>query len=117
MNFLWQGESNLTEREIVSHAGTEEERAEHLESVAFLREALTGGEREAKDVEKEAEKFGITSRQLRTARNKLNIQWRREGFGKTSKIYWRLSAIDDKPAIDDTIADIENEKSHLCIND
>jgi len=26
-------------------------------------------------------------------------------------------SIDDKPAIDDTIDDIENEKSHLCIND
>lgn len=51
VNFLWQGESNLTEREIVSHAGTDEDYAEHLESVAFLREALIGGEREAKDVE------------------------------------------------------------------
>lgn len=119
--FLWLGESNLTEREIVSHTGSEEERDEHLEAVAFLRETLATGEREAKDVEKEADKLGITSRQLRTARTKIGITIqsgciRREGFGKDSKNFWRLPAIDDKTASETSIDDAKNEKSHLWAN-
>lgn len=114
--FFWTGESSLTAETMLSSLRNETggEKVERNEAVAFLREVLNSGEREAKEVEKEADKsFGITTKQLRTARNKLDVQWRREGFGKESKIFWRLPNID---AHIDTVDDCMNETGHLLVN-
>lgn len=115
--FFWTGESKLTAEKMLSIARNEDERAENSEAVTFLREALRESEREAKDVEKEVDKFGITAKQLRTARNKLDVQWRREGFGKDSKVFWRLPSIDAQNAPETIIDAYEKEKGHLCVND
>jgi RecA-family ATPase len=115
--FFWTGESKLTAEKILSIARNEDERAEQNEAVAFLREALSEREREAKDVEKEADKFGITVKQLRTARSKLDVKWRREGFGKDSKVFWRLPSIDAQNTPETIIDAHEQEKGHLWLND
>lgn len=93
--FFWTGDSTLTASRMLTLASTDDERAEHSEAVAFLREALSASEREANEVTHEAEKLQITPKQLRNARLKIGVLLRREGFGKGSKMYWRLPPIDD----------------------
>jgi hypothetical protein len=95
--FFWTGESKLTAKRMLATGGSNETSAEESEAVAFLREALRDGKREAKEVEKEAERFGITPKQLRTARQKLGISFGngicREGIGKNQKTFWSLPAV------------------------
>lgn len=97
-NFVWTGESTLTEKQMLAQAQDYETQLEASEAVEFLREALSAGERPAKEVEEEAAELGITKKQIRTARLKIGIHKgngtiRREGFGKESKNYWRLPDI------------------------
>lgn len=90
VNFLWLGKSTLTEHEIVDRAGNADHRAEQSEAVIFLRDTLQGGKRPSSEVTAEAEKLGITKQNLRTARAKLGIKPRSEGFGKDKKWFWEL---------------------------
>lgn len=97
--FFWTGESQLTEKQMLSQGSNYETQLEESDAIAFLREALSAGERGAKEIQEEAVKLGITLKQLRVARAKLNIQSgngtiRREGFGEGSKNFWRLPLID-----------------------
>ena len=68
----------------------EDARSEQLEAVEFLREALRDGEEEAKTLVDQAAKFGITSKQLRTAREKLGVVVKKHGggFSKDKKQFW-----------------------------
>jgi len=95
--FFWTGESNLTEKQMLSQAVNLETQLEESDATAFLDEILSDGEREAKEIEEEAIKLGITKKQLRVSRVKLGIKSgngtiRREGFGKGSKSFWRLQS-------------------------
>lgn len=101
--FFWTGESSLTAERMLGRSLDADTRSEHNDTVTFLMEALSGGEREAKDVENEANKFGITTKQLRSARMSVGVLWRREGFGKGSKIFWRLPQIEAQESLLDAL--------------
>jgi DNA repair protein RadA/Sms len=117
--FLWLGESTLTEREIVDRAGNAEERGEQSEAVAFLQNVLANGRRKVSDVIKEAEKLDISKHKLRTARAKLGIQPYSEGFAEKTW-FWELPktpvAEDAKPGVDAPVDACQNENSHLRAN-
>jgi hypothetical protein len=115
--FLWTGESKLTAAKILSSSKTPEERDEQSDAVAFLRDALSSGERFASDVKTEANALGFSEQNLRTARNKLGLRLgngiRKEGFGKRAKVFWSL------PVKDVSCASIDvgtKGNQHLCVN-
>jgi putative DNA primase/helicase len=62
--------------------------------VVFLSELLAAGRMTAKEVLIEARNSGYSEKQIRTAREKLNIKPHRQGFGKGSIVYWDLPLID-----------------------
>lgn len=108
--FHWTGESKLTEQKMLANAPNEIERGETLEAVEFLRDALSVGERLAIEVEKEADElYGLSKKQLRTASSKIRVHRRRKGFGKDSKIYWRLPDIDAQMSPESAI-DVSNSE-------
>jgi len=115
--FLWTGESKLTAARILSSSKTPEERDEQSDATAFLREALSSGERFASDVKTEANALGFTEQNLRTARNKLGLRLgngiRKEGFGKRAKVFWSLPSIDVSSASIDVGT---KGNQHLCVN-
>jgi hypothetical protein len=116
VTFRWLGESTLTERDIVDRAGNAAEHAEKSEAVAFLREALNGGRRNAGEIEREAEKLGITKQQLRTGRGKLGVVPKSEGFGKDKKWFWELPE-SSRLDITETRLDVDkNGNQHLSAN-
>ncbi len=102
---------------MLSLAKDDEERGEQTEAVAFLRQALRDGKRIAGDVITEADKLGITKQRLRTARQKLGIEPKNEGFGKDKKWFWELpknTCLD----VDEACLDVDkNENQHLSAND
>lgn len=88
--FFWTGASNLTASQILASVPDEDARSEQLEAVEFLREALRDGEEEAKALFDQAAKFGITNKQLRTAREKLGVIVKKHGgrFSKDKRQFW-----------------------------
>lgn len=87
--FFWTGESKLTAEKILSQVRSDDERSEQADGVAFLREALRGGEQYSKDVQTEARQNGVSERTLNRAKTALNVQSRKEGFNP-AKWFWRL---------------------------
>src|SRR5439155_22447797 len=63
-----------------------------------LRVALTGGERFATEVLREATALGLAAIPLRRARKALGVQVRREGFGKDGRFLLALTLNDTDPA-------------------
>lgn len=102
--FFWTGESQLTERQMLSTAKDDETRAEQSEAVAFLQEILREGARPAKDVKREAVSIGLSEQNLRTARAKLNVVVRKtaDTFDSSQHFWtWALPAKDvNKPPED-----------------
>ncbi len=107
--FFWK-ESSLTAQTMLSIPKNDEERGEQSEAVAFLRQALRDGRRNSGDVISEADKLGITKQRLRTARHKLGIEPKNEGFGKDKQWFWELP---ENVCLD---ADKKNNQ-HLSAND
>lgn len=94
--FWWTGASDLTAERILSASVDAEGRSALEEAVEFLRGALSGGEREVKEVEAEARRAGIAPITLRRARERLSVRARRSGIPSLpQKFYWSLTAADD----------------------
>jgi hypothetical protein len=87
--FFWK-ESSLTAQTMLSLPKNDEERGEQTEAVSFLRQSLRDGRRKSGDVIAEADKLGISKQKLRTARHKLGIEPKNEGFGKDKQWFWEL---------------------------
>jgi hypothetical protein len=115
--FMWTGESTLTATQMLALARSADEQAEHTEAVAFLREALQDGRRNAGEVEREADKLGITKQRLRTARAKLGIKPRSEGFGKDKKWFWELPTRPRLDVVDPRLDVGANGNQHLSANE
>lgn len=113
--FFWK-ESSLTAQMMLSLPKDDDERDEQTEAVAFLRQALRDGKRKSGDVITEADKLGITKQRLRTARHKLGIEPKNEGFGKDKQWFWELPKND---CLDVDAACLDVDKSgnqHLSAN-
>jgi hypothetical protein len=91
--FYWLGASELTAERILSRFEDAEERAEKSEAVSFLRSALSDGAKAANDIKAAATQAGFSERNLRTARTKLGVVIRKEGF--TGKWVWSLPDTED----------------------
>ena len=72
-----------------------DERTELDEAKEFLRDALAEGRMKAKDVQAAARAAGHAPTTLGRARRDLRVQFKRDGFGAGSQIYWWLK--DDEP--------------------
>jgi len=100
----------LTAQTMLSLPKNDEERGDQNEAVSFLSQALRDGKQKAGDVIAEADKLGITKQKLRTARHKLGIKPKNEGFGKDKQWFWEL------PKNDCLDAD-GKQNQHLNAND
>lgn len=89
-SFLWTGETNLTLSRVLSLPNSDAGRAEQLEAIEYLREALKSGERPAQEIKREASEFGFTEQNLKTARHKLGVKVKKVGgsFSKDNKQQW-----------------------------
>jgi hypothetical protein len=92
---VWTGESSVTVGRMLAQKGDPQKAEEESDAVSFLRVVLQDGEKLASDVKEQAKAFGISEKQLRTARLKLGIKSgtdaiRREGAGENLKYYYRL---------------------------
>lgn len=109
--FRWLGKSNLTASALLGNVKSDDERAEQTDAVEFLKDALGKRERDSDEVKSEAEKHGITPKQLRTARISLGMTFkngiRGEGFGKGKKTFWSL------PSTEECINALSQEKDSI----
>lgn len=113
--FFWK-ESSLTAQMMLSLPKDDDERGEQTEAVAFLRQALHDGKRKSGDVINEADKLGITKQRLRTARHKLGIEPKNEGFGKEKQWFWELPK-NDCLDVDAACLDVDKSSNqHLSAN-
>ena len=67
------------------------------EAQELLRDMLLAGPVLGRDAKAGAKDAGITEKALRRARDRLNLQTRREGFGAAIKSYWALPTADSRP--------------------
>ncbi len=89
--FEWIGESEVTASELLAK-GDRAQRGGGALGVAmeFLRQQLGSGARPATQVQQLAVDFGISPSTLRRAREELNVQIRRSGFGPGGISLWGL---------------------------
>ncbi|MCW5967586.1 MAG: AAA family ATPase [Blastocatellales bacterium] len=94
--FYWTGKSELTARRILAAAGDEEERSGRREAEDFLRDALQGGERPAKDIQRDARTLGISETTLNRTKRALGVLSKKLGgnFGGKPDWHWCLPAED-----------------------
>ncbi len=91
--FYWTGESDLTAARIMAVEDTGDGKTAIDEAVDFLRDELTDGPVEAKQVFSDAKSLGIYERTLNRAKSKLRITSKREGeSGKRgiARVKWQL---------------------------
>ena len=93
--FYWKSmPSNLTKEKMLAQPKDAETKAEQTEAVAFLREMLRDGDKDSKDIEKEAKGAGITSYAIKKAKLALNVKSFKKGgtFGGEKGWVMRLPA-------------------------
>jgi AAA domain len=73
---------------LAAHEGGGDARTAKQEAIDFLSDYLSKGELPAEEVQQAARKAGITPKSLRSAREALKVNSRREGFGPGSICYW-----------------------------
>lgn len=64
--------------------------ASDSDAVTALKELLEDGERAYPDIQLKMEQGGFTPSQLRGAKDKLRVEWRKEGRRHDSKTFWKL---------------------------
>ena len=87
---VWGAQLEGTARELLAEPQPEGDT--QGDAAAFLRDLLAGGSMAAKDVQREARDFGLTDKQLRSARERLGIKPRKAGMG--AGWIWALPAED-----------------------
>jgi hypothetical protein len=86
----WEGESEYTAERLLAEPQSHDERSATADAVEWLRDLLANGARPAHDIQVDAKRSDISAKVLRTAREKLAIKPRREGFGPGSRVMWAL---------------------------
>jgi RecA-family ATPase len=89
--FYWGGQTDLTAERILANLKpeSEEDSEQKIDAVKFLRDLLTAGPVESKDVDKALRAARITDYATRKAKTTLGIEVSKEGF-KDSAWYWSL---------------------------
>ncbi|MEQ9093054.1 MAG: AAA family ATPase, partial [Miltoncostaeaceae bacterium] len=82
--------AGISAHHLVGPLVDEEERTATDDAAAWLRTALADGPRPAREVQKEAAENGIPEKPLRTARQRLGIVPRKDGFGPGAPWVWTL---------------------------
>lgn len=91
---VWGEAVEGSARELLAEADTDDtDRTASGECAEWLREELTTGARDAKDMQREGSRLGYTPKVIRRAREKLGIRPHREGFGPGSRVTWSLPGI------------------------
>jgi hypothetical protein len=93
---VWEGETPHVARDLLVIAG-DEQRSARDEATTFLRDVLGSGEVEGRDVMRLARDHSIAPATLRRAATELGIVYRREGFGRDIRSYWRLPFVITNP--------------------
>lgn len=89
--FLWRGETSVTAAAMLAPDGDEGERSAVEDAMGYLRESLSGGPMDQKQMQREARDAGITDRTLRRAKARLNVTSKREGgLGPAGRWVWSL---------------------------
>jgi hypothetical protein len=91
--FFWSGEpSRLTKEKMLTQPKDDDAKAEQTEAVDSLHEVLSGGEKQSKDIDKEAREAGITQYAMRKARTILKVESFKKGgnFGGKQGWFMRL---------------------------
>lgn len=78
--------------------------------VEALKAVLRDGRMASQEVNKIMAANGYTTKQTRTAREKLGVIITREGFSKDLKSYWELP----KPSLNDSVAAVLATNAHIC---
>lgn len=94
----WTGLSTVSCSDMLGSIQDSEKQEEITDAMSFLQEALCEGERPVLDINAEGKTLGISEKQIRTARRKLEIRSgngtiRKEGFGKFARTFIRLPII------------------------
>ena len=78
--FYWlSAPSRLTKEKMLAQPKDDETKAEQNEAVAFLREALQGGERSSRDLDREAKEAGISNYAIRKAKAAIGVKSTKKG--------------------------------------
>jgi ribosomal protein L32 len=91
--FFWTGASTLTAGRIFASQGNEEERSAIGTAEDFLREALSGGPRPSKELQRQAREAGISKATLDRAKQVLGVKAQKEGRPgeKEQRWIWMLA--------------------------
>jgi hypothetical protein len=89
---VWVGTTTLRANDLLI-ARDAEERSARGEACGYLREVLTGGEVDGREVLAGAHALGIAEKTLRRATRELGVVYRREGFGRNTRVYWSLPLV------------------------
>jgi hypothetical protein len=85
----WLGSSKLTADNLYEDQNSEEKSLTE-EAIEWLTEFLADGGMDHPTIKREAAKFGITDKSLRRAREKMNIETKRQGQGTSHTTLWVL---------------------------
>ncbi|HVT17865.1 MAG TPA: AAA family ATPase [Thermoanaerobaculia bacterium] len=88
--FGWTGESSLCAADLLAAEPGAGDRGAREEAREFLRTALGGAARPAREVVAAAREAGIAERTLKRAKQKEGVEALRRGFGEGSVWMWRL---------------------------
>lgn len=95
--FKWLGESDLTEKDLLSAFKGDKKEMSLLEKAKkYILELLEDGDILVKEAEKKLTDEGFSKPTIRRAKEELEIESYSIGFGKGKKGYWRKPKIDDK---------------------
>jgi hypothetical protein len=88
---LWEPDPvTITADEAMAALATDDDRSMTEDALELLREILLTGPLPARDVKRQAAEAAISDKALRSARTRLGIVVKREGFGAHTKTVWRL---------------------------
>ena len=77
------------------------DRAERREADAWLRDVLSGGRMQSREIQSAAREAGLAWRTVERAKRRLGIEAELVGYGRTGRWYWRLpepAAVDTETA-------------------
>ena len=87
---VWEGVSRYDANSLLEAARPDEEKGKTDQAVDWLLEYLTGGAMPAAEVKRAGRVHGFSDRTIERARERAGVTWERIGFGKDSKVEWRL---------------------------
>jgi hypothetical protein len=91
---LWEPNPvTITADEALAPPALDEDRTLEEEAAAWLRELLSNGPQDCTEIQRLANKMGFSMRTVHRAKNKIQVAWKREGFGKGARYVWQLPCV------------------------